>query len=939
MINPGNLKRYIAYYFLAVFCLALISCDKGLNEQQMLQNAKAYMDKGELMAASIELRNTLQQNSNNAEARYLLGSINLDIGDLASAEKEFRRADLAGWNQQETQTNIARILITRKEFQKLLDEIAIEDTWSTDTKANISALRALAHTGLGQLVKAKSTLDEAIAYDADALYVLKATTILQLTGILNGDASATLAKALSIYPENPELLLLQASSNIQNDKLTQAAEAFKKIISLDPPKLITANGRIAHIGLARLQIIDKKIDEANATLAQLLKRNDKDPDANYLTGLLALNQQDYSRAEEHIRKLQAIAPDHIQSQQVMGKIKYALKDYDQAAHYLSVYLNSNPDDVAVRKLLTNTYIILNQPELARSTLQSANLPVPDDAETLTLLSQIEFNKGDLNAGILSLNKAIKFSPENIALHKQLAKAYIATGKMDEALAEIKIFNKLSNDIDETRKLGISAYLKTGEIDKAISIANRMLNNSPQDPDIIALNGSLYAANNDNKQARQYFNKALQLQKNLPSATVGLARLERMEGNYDKAIALYSNLVESNAGGTIPMLALSELAALQNRTSDMLSWLEKARKAAPTESKPRIILANYYLGINQPDKADIYVNEALKATPEQVNLLALQARVLIAQKQYKEAVPLLEKLLAKSPESSNSRALLGEAFLRQGMTKKAREHLKLILDKQNDHVAALTLLAETEFKEGNYEKSLEYTKQLQKTQPELYLGYLLEGNIWMAKKDNTKAHSAFSHAWEHQQTSDLAINLFATSRYSTNFKEAIKPVLTWMKANPDDNTTRFFLASAYQNAEENDSAIKEYKKILEESPESTAVLNNLAWLYSLKNDPKALDYAEKVYRLTQTDPGVLDTYGWILVQQGQTLKGLRLLEQAMEQIPDNLEIRYHYAVALIRSDNKNEGHQILENLLKQDKPFIGRDEAKQLIAKQASNDNL
>lgn len=939
MIIPGTIKQYLAHFLLTALCFTLISCGQEMNEQQMLQSAKSHMDKDELMTASIELRNTLKQNKENAEARYLLGNINLKIGDLATAEKEFRRAASAGWDQQAVQTDIARIFITKREFKKLLDEITVENTWSAETKANISALRATAFAGLGQLIQAKETLDEARSYSSDALYVLKATAVFQLAGLHEGDANATLDKALSLYPDNSEILLLQASSNIQNENFKKAADFFSRVIALDPPKLITANGRVAHIGLARLQIIDNKVEEANATLAKLLKRNEKDPEANYLAGLLALHQQKYHAAEEYIRQLLAIAPDHVQSQQVLGKIKYALKDFDQAAHYLSAYLNLNPDDIAVRKLLTNTYILLNQSGLAESTLHGVTAVDPDDPEMLTLLSQIEFNKGDLNAGILSLNKAIKSSPDNIALHKQLAKAYIATGKLEPALAEIKTFHKLSNNTEETWKLGISAYLKMGQIDKAINIANRMLAKNPKDPNYNSLNGSLYALNNNHEKARAYFDKALKLQENLPSATVGLARLEKKEGNIDKAIELYESLVNLNLAGTQPMLALSELAAQQSRTNDMLSWLEKARNAAPGEVNSRIILANYYLGINEPAKANIYVQEALKTSPEQNDLLLLQGKVLIAQKHYHEAEPLLSQLLSKSPDSITIRLLLGETLLHQNRLADARKHFQTILDKQNNNIMAMTLLADTEFKDGKYNKSLEYTKQLQQAQPEHYLGYLLEGNIWFAKHDYNKAHLAYSHAWKNGQTAELAMKLYATANQTKNFDSSIEPLLSWIQKHPDDYTTRFYLATVYQNAQQDTKAIAAYEKILGGTPDNAAVLNNLAWLYSLKDNPKALDYAEKAYRLTQTDPGILDTYGWILVKHGKTQKGLRLLAQAMEQIPDNLEIRYHYAAALIQADNTTEGHQILESLLKLNRPFIGRNEAEQLLANQISSDGI
>jgi len=178
-----------------------------------------------------------------------------------------------------------------------------------------------------------------------------------------------------------------------------------------------------------------------------------------------------------------------------------------------------------------------------------------------------------------------------------------------------------------------------------------------------------------------------------------------------------------------------------------------------------------------------------------------------------------------------------------------------------------------------------------------------------------------------------------AKHSMDFKAAIEPLTTWMNTHPNDNTTRFFLAMTYQDAEDYDRAIAEYEIILKDKPDNAAVLNNLAWLYSLKNNPQALDYAEKAYRLTQTDPGILDTYGWLLVQQGQTMKGRRLLQQAMEQLPDSLEIRYHYAVALIHSDNKSEGQKILEKLLRENKPFIGRKDAQQIIAKLTPADDM
>jgi predicted Zn-dependent protease len=112
-----HLRRYKSFILTCLFLFAA-SCDNtSADESQMLNNAKDYLNKGDLLAASIELRNALQNNTKNAEARYLPGNINLKICDLTGAEKELRRAAEAGWSQEAVQLQLARVLIEKKHFR------------------------------------------------------------------------------------------------------------------------------------------------------------------------------------------------------------------------------------------------------------------------------------------------------------------------------------------------------------------------------------------------------------------------------------------------------------------------------------------------------------------------------------------------------------------------------------------------------------------------------------------------------------------------------------------------------------------------------------------------------------------------------------------------------------------------------------------------------
>jgi Flp pilus assembly protein TadD len=107
------------------------------------------------------------------------------------------------------------------------------------------------------------------------------------------------------------------------------------------------------------------------------------------------------------------------------------------------------------------------------------------------------------------------------------------------------------------------------------------------------------------------------------------------------------------------------------------------------------------------------------------------------------------------------------------------------------------------------------------------------------------------------------------------------------------------------------------------------LNNLAWLYQEEGNKKGVTYAERAHELAPDRPEITDTLGWLLVQNGDTNRGLVLLQEAAVKAPHIPEIRYHMAVALAKVGRREEARKVLDRLLKTDKDFQGVDEARKL----------
>ena len=86
------------------------------------------------------------------------------------------------------------------------------------------------------------------------------------------------------------------------------------------------------------------------------------------------------------------------------------------------------------------------------------------------------------------------------------------------------------------------------------------------------------------------------------------------------------------------------------------------------------------------------------------------------------------------------------------------------------------------------------------------------------------------------------------------------------------------------------------------------------MYSQKDDPRAVEYAKRSFEILGNRPEILDTYGWVLVKNGQIEKGVQLLQEALVGLPDHPEISYHTAYAFVKAGRNQEARPVIANLL-------------------------
>jgi len=926
------LTKFIAGVLLVIIAGGLIACAPGASDKELLDSAKSYMAENQIREAAIELKNALQANPKNAEARYLLGEINMQIGDLASAEKEFQRALQMGWSAQAALIEKTRAMIAQKKYKEVLKRSNTTIGWSETAQANLLALEAVAHAGEGDLLKAKNIILSAEKLDANAYDVLKTTLLLQLAEKQLDDAEVTISKVIKLFPENPELMLLAANHAVFNKQNEKAIRIYEQIIKLGPGRVMTLNTKRAHLGILKLAVLEKDYERVKKSHNAFIANNIiNDPEVNYFLAVAAFEEKNLDQAEGYLQKILKISTEHGPTLLLSGTVSFAKREFEKAAYYLSKYVVNHPENNKARKLLGRAYLALGQTDDAQAEFNSVLSENADDVELIALVGLSEISSGQVQSGIAGLEKALAMAPESHALKLQLAKAYIEDGQTDNAIKQLDELQQTGGNYNQIRSIKVLAYLRSKDIKMAMNTARKMLADSPDSPDVLSLMGSIQIAAGDVAAARKYFNRALTINADHIGSERNLALLDEQQGDIASAEKHYLSILGKKPESIAVMISLAKLSEQQGDSANQVKWLQAARQADKKDLYSRVALIDIYLKKENIAEVETIVKELEEEHSKTTAFLAVKSQLLMAKKRFTQAESVISEFIDAAPDTDIGYYLQAQNQLALGDEKAALSSLRKAYSLKPDVIRNVILLASVEQSAGNYDRAMELAEEVIKVAPDSAVGYVLKGDALLAKRKNRQALANFNKAWAITKSRDIVLRRFKVTRKLSGVEAAASILTAWLKDKPDDEGLLLELATIYFLDKQNKKAVIYFEKVLVLQPENIIALNNLAWLYGLENNPRALELAKKAYSLQSESPGIIDTYGWILLKNNKTAEALTMLKRAADKLPDVHEVQYHYAKALYSSGDAAAARKILKPLIESGKAFDGRSDAKRMLA--------
>lgn len=885
--------------------------------------AKLYEQKGDANAAVIQLKNGLQKNPNDGEARFLLGTIYADAHENLAAESEFRKAAAAGVATQRVLPALGRVLLALEQYQKALTETEAESAAGLKNNAEILAIRGSAFLGLNRIADARQAFQQSLDVLPDNAPALVGAA--KAAGFAHEmDRAAELSDlAIARHPTDVDAWMLRGDLTRAAGKTAASLPAYQEAAKLQPKNVVPK------VALANAQIGLQQYDAAKANLDAARKLRPNSLLTFYTQGLLDYSQGKLALAMESLQQVLRAAPTYMPAVLLTGVVQFAMGSNEQAEQNLRKYLAADPSSLYARKALASLLLKTGRADQAGAMTAAALKDAPEDQQLLLIAGESSLQKKQYSTADQYFEKAKLTGVQPSLVHTALAVSRLEQGDQAKAISELEIATSQDDKSSQVGILLVTTLLREKQFDKALKAVNKLEAQAPKNPEVENLKGAVLTSMQDNATARSSFEKALLLSPNYMPAVLNLARLDLIEAHPEAAKKRFETVLQTDNKNIGAMIALAKMAQAAGQAAEATAWYEKASAENPSNIGATLQLGAHYLQTGAKEKALALSRKASAANDGNPDLLDFLGRSQAANNDLRGALATFQKLVSVKPDSPVVHMRLATVYAAMKNQPEAIASLNKAIAIQPDNLEAQSTLFTVYGNAGEFDAALKVARQVQKQRPKMPVGFVMEGDILMAQKKPALALKMFDLAAVQGKSAPLMIKQHAAALAAGETKKADEKAVQWLKENPQDNMLRVYFAHSLAVRKLTKAAIEQFETAIKISPDNAIVLNSLAIAYQQDKDPRAVTVADQALKLAPTNPAIMDTLGWILVGAGNDPRGLELLRKASTQLPTNEEIRFHLATALLKSGDKTNARKQLE-ILAASKTFPGTEEAKRLL---------
>ena len=862
-----NTNKYLTALLLS---FVLIACSEP-SDEELFQQAQTYLGEGKVPEAIIKLKNVLQKNSDNYQARWLLGKTYFEQEAYAYAAKELELARQLGASKDLVLPLLAQSWLESGDFSKLL--VLDTNSLTGEALAAVSAAKAHANIAKQNYSNAQKLIEQSLKINpklSSALLARAKLTTLQ-PEIETDVAKHQLLDVLDVDPENATAWLTLADLEVER---TEAEFAYSRALEAEPENIDARFKR----GMIRIK--QQKYAEAEKDAAILKKLAPKNPATYFLNGLLAYQKGNVKEAISLLELTQNEENLFPHALLYLAYSHYRQGNQNITIEYLHRYMEVVPGTVPGRKLLAAIFVKSGQSSEAEKVIKPVVDFKPEDIDAANILGEAMLRQGKIKEANKLLSKIVDLKPNSAAAKTRYAAALLVANSYDASIELLQAALQIDPNFKQGHILLVFAYTSQGDYQSALRAGNIFQTRHPQNPIPYNLIGYTYIQAGQAENGQTAFKAAWKLSPGDPTAGQALADLAIQDKQLDLAHNYYAAILQHHPDHLPVLLRLAALANLQGQAKTMVKYLQDAIEKHPKSIQPKISLSRYYLSQGKPERVPSILGEIIQDIDAPAEVLGVYGQSLLARKHFTEAARVYKNQIALQPDSAQAHYDLGLAYRGLNKNEKMKNHFKQTLALQPSYIPPRLGLVEASLLEGNTELAQHHLAYLTEAAPDNIDVLLLKAANERLKPDQKAALAYIERAYKLAPNTRTLLALSQQLRLVGELPRMQQLQENWAKVHPDDMANKMSLAGYYVERGLNDSAIPHYESALQAEPDNFVALNNLAWLKKDHDTRTALKYAERAVKLQPKSAPALDTYASVLLTDKQLDKARQAIDQAL-----------------------------------------------------------
>jgi tetratricopeptide (TPR) repeat protein len=707
---------------------------------------------------------------------------------------------------------------------------------------------------------------------------------------------------------------------IRTGQLAPAVQSLRRAVELLPveqPDQWDAAIKLSEIYLAASP--DKQyLEEVEGYTKQLLKRDPNSYDGHRLSGdlgfvrsaaALRVGQKDPAKefladAIAEYRKADAIKPEQQGIGMQLARALLAYGDTAGAEHlYLHLIDKHKNLDYAYTELY-RLYMLTGKPEEGEKVLKMGFQGDLQQFGFLTMLAAHYYNQKRPSDMIGVLEQIKAHSKEFPAAYLAVGDFYLRMGGNDDAIREYRQgIAKDPNKKPTYQKRIIEALMRQGKREEAAQVNGDILKADPADNDAHGLAATLLLDKGDINRALTELQAVVARAPNNAVAHYNLGRAHEARGESEQARQEYQKAVDIRPDYVLARLAVAQLQLRKREWDAALRTAEQVLSVDKTNGNARLIQSAAMMGQQRYADSRTMLAEMQKASPNSADIYYQLGLIDLAEKKYKESEADFRRSYELNP--ANSRGLMGivETYFAQHRPDDAINMLQAEAVKAPKRVDLRLAVASASVMAARFDMAVTQYK---------------------TALDMLGADAA--------ARADIYLRLGETYRRKGDLVDAIPALEQARKSMPDNSVVLSTLALALDGSGRKAEARKIYETTLKNDPNNGVALNNLAFLIADGGGDldQALTLAQRAKQMLPNTAEVSDTLGLIYLRKNLSDNAIDIFQDLVNKQPNQPTFRYHLGMAFSQKGDRPRAIQQLQQALKQNPPLDERERIQQLM---------